>query len=192
MTNYKFKKVLDNYFEFIDSIGGNHYIEEMVPLAMIDNSIAPRFSGMIKWKAIKSTLTDNDIIDIENYYKHKLPDSYIEFLKYKHFIELILGRNSINFFSNLPDTFIKDTQSTIDQDFSKLINKNYLPFARFSDSGVLCFDANTSKEDNEYSIVSFDHENGYKDSEFYAIDFDSMFFEFEENLIDWIKTKKNN
>ncbi len=39
-----------------------------------------------------------------------------------------------------------------------LIEKGYIPFADWSDWGLICFDTNKSKENNNYPIVLWDHE----------------------------------
>jgi hypothetical protein len=40
-----------------------------------------------------------------------------------------------------------------------LIGRGYIYFADFDDYGLLCFDANEVRNDNEYPIVYIDHEN---------------------------------
>lgn len=40
-----------------------------------------------------------------------------------------------------------------------LIGRGYIYFADFHDYGLLCFDANEVRSDNEYPVVYIDHEN---------------------------------
>ena len=62
-----------------------------------------------------------------------------------------------------------------------------MPFARLSDYGVLCFDANQISNDNDYRVVSFDNEDGYKIFEVYSDNFEAMFSKFEEDINEKIK-----
>lgn len=187
----KIKNVIDKHIDFINELGGNSFISELVPDQMVNNSIKPRFEGIIHWNAIKSTVGDKEIIELEDYFNHKLPESYISFLKHRHFIQLQLGTYSVNFFKNLPSSMVDDIKEEIEEYYSNLIERNFIPFATLSDYGVLCFDANNSTANNEYSIVSFDHEDEYETPKIYSVNFASMFDEFEEHLKDWIKNKRN-
>lgn len=186
----KINKVIDKYFDFMDEIGGVTFIDSMIPNCMIDYTKKSEFEGKLYWKAINSLVSESEIQELEGYYNHKLPKSYKEFLQHRHFIELELGGYCIRFFKNLPNTFVEDTKIEIENYYWNLIERNYLPFAALSDYGVLCFDANVSKPDNEYPILSFDHEDEFGESESYSPDFESMFQEFEENLDEWISNKR--
>ncbi len=178
----------------MDEIGGNSFIDELIPDSMINKEKETRFEGTLFWTAIDSTVERSDIQELESYYKHKLPASYISFLQHRHFIELQLGGYSIGFFENLPGSLVQDIKQEIESYYENLIERNFLPFAALSDHGVLCFDANQNDNNTDYPVVSFDHEDGYEDHELYSENFISMFKEFEENLDYWIKNKreKNN
>tara|TARA_R110002096_G_C14385150_1_gene706088 strand:- start:41 stop:625 length:585 start_codon:yes stop_codon:yes gene_type:complete len=190
----RIKRVIDKYFDFMDKIGGNSFIDELIPESMINKAKEPRFEGTFFWRAIESTVENRDIQKLENYYGHKLPDSYRSFLQHRHFIELQLGGYSIGFFKNVPSRLVQDTKQEIENYYENLIERNYLPFATLSDYGVLCFDANRVDNNQDYPVVSFDHEDGYEAPEHYSENFNSMFQEFEANLDNWIKNKreKNN
>ncbi|MFK8104001.1 MAG: SMI1/KNR4 family protein [Saprospiraceae bacterium] len=184
----RIKRVLDKYFHFMDEIGGNSFIEELIPAQLINKEKEPKFEGTLFWKAINSTIKENEISELEEYYRHKFPLSYKLFLQHRHFIDLQLGEYSIGFFKNLPNTIVNDTKEEIENCYWNLVERNYLPFASLSDYGVLCFDANHSNPD--YPIVSFDHEDEYDKPEIYASNFEAMFEEFETHLDDWIKSKR--
>lgn len=184
----RIKRVVDKYFNFMDEIGGNSYLEDFIPALLINKVKKPKYEGTIFWKAIESTIKEEEISELEDYYGYKLPSSYKLFLQYRHFIELQLGGYSICFFKNLPNTIVIDTKEEVENYYWSLIERNYLPFARLSDYGVLCFNANDSNPD--YQVVSFKQEDEYGEPEIYALNFDAMFIEFEVHLDDWIKEKR--
>lgn len=190
----KINKVIDKYFDFMDEIGGMSNIDSMIPNCMVDHTKESELGSKLYWKAIKSTVSESEIQELEDYFNHKLPKSYKEFLQHRHFIELELGSYGVRFFKNLPRTFVEDMKEEIENYYWNLIERNYLPFAALSDYGVLCFDANVTKPNNEYPIITFDHEDEFIESDNYSPDFETMFQEFEENLDEWIdnKRKMNN
>lgn len=187
----KIKNVIDKYFAFMEEIGGNSYIEELIPISLINQEKESKYSGTKFWKPIKSNITDLEILKLERVFGHKLPNSYIFFLQYVHFIELVLGKDSISFFKNLPSNLIQNFQKEIESKYKDLVNRNYLPFARMGENAILCFDANNDKGDNNYQIVSFE-ENEFSYPEDYSIDFQTMFYEFEIHLNNWINNKRSN
>ena len=184
----RIKRVVDKYFNFITEIGGNSFIAELIPSPLINKEKEPKFEGTLFWKAINSTVSKAEISQLEDYYGHQLPIAYKFFLQHRHFIELQLGGDSIGFFKNLPGTIVNDTKEEIENYYWNLIERNYLPFARLSDYGILCFNANHSNQD--YPIVSFDHEDEYDKPQNYAPNFETIFEEFETHLADWIKVKR--
>mgnify|MGYP000393543434 CR=1 FL=1 len=183
-------RVINKYFDFQEEIGGLIYIETLVPDQMIHNQKKPRFEGALFWIAIDSTITISELENLEKFYGFPIPESYKSFLQHRHFLELELGQNSIGFFKSLPNSFIKDTKSEISKYCGVLLERGYIPFAKFSDAGILCFNTNQPKENNDYSIVSFDFEDDLETPEEYDLNFESMFLEFEENLDNWIKLKR--
>lgn len=54
------------------------------------------------------------------------------------------------------------------------IDKGIIPFAHWSDWGMLCFDASEDKPNNEYPIVLWDHET--------ADQFEKKYENFEQML----------
>lgn len=182
------KLVIDKYFNFLEERGGNTFPEQFIPELMLNNEKTCKYEGIRHWNPIESTIQDKEIQALENYYGHPFPESYKAFLKHRHFIELQLGTRSINFFKHLPKTLLQDTKQLIDQYFKKLLDANYLPFAHRSDYGVVCFDANESIKD--YNVVWFDHEDDYSNPQPCALNFESMFIEFNEHLDEWIVNKR--
>lgn len=110
------------------------------------------------WLPIDSIITDDEIEEIEERIGYRLPVDYKTFLKYKHFYELHISevsfcRHPVNTWRARLTEMIFDGYPT-----EYLIEKGYIPFADWSDWGLLCFDANRNQSDNNYPIVLWDHE----------------------------------
>ncbi len=110
------------------------------------------------WKAIESKVTDEEIKELEEYLNVTFPPTYVELLKYKHFIELQIGEVSV-----LPHPSFGWRASITDAVFGGyprelLIDKGYMPFANYSDWGLWCFGLKEKNEVGEYPIYQWDHE----------------------------------
>ena len=79
----------------MEEIGGNSFIEDLIPKLLIDEEKESEFDGIRFWKTSGSTIEEKEIRELESYYGHNLPSSYKSFLKYRHFVELQLGTYSI-------------------------------------------------------------------------------------------------
>lgn len=181
------KQVTDKYFDLMDEIGGNQFITKLIPPAMI-NPNRKADDGNAHWTAIQSTVTESEIGELETVFGHTLPDSFKFFLRQRHFVDLQIGEYCISFFSNLPGALASEFKETIEAQYPTLLERNYLPFAHYMDTGVLCFDANKKSDDNDYPVVIFNHEDGYKKKKrkIYAHNFLEMFNEFNSHLDTWI------
>ncbi len=129
-----------------------------IPEEMLDSSIETS-NDWKGWKPIASIIDDNDLNNLEIKIGYKLPLSYREFLKYKHFIELKIPDNAVNFPKHLPD---KELNFLLELVFNymipeQIIGKGFIYFADFEDYGILCFDTNEQNENNEYPIVYVDN-----------------------------------
>lgn len=186
----KVNRVVDKYFDFFKEIGGLFDLKELIPNSMLDNTEECNFEESAIWKPILSTVTDEEINELESYFKHPLPDSYKRFLKHKHFLELNLGGYGVGFFPNIPGELVSKNKEIIEDSYWNLINRNFLPFAHLSDYGVLAFDANVKSAENNYPIVTLSHEDDFEHPDNSAKDFESMFDEFETHLDDWIKRNR--
>jgi hypothetical protein len=191
------KEVLDKYFSFMEEQGEYAYAAttEEIPKSMLDQTKEADGEGYSFWLPISSTFTDNEIIELENLYKHRLPESFKFFLKQRHFIELHLGQNA-DFFSLFPGRLKATYKEIIDRYYWTLIKRNYLPFANFGDWGVLCFNANIASSTCDYEIVILDHDDNYQKQELYSNNFLSMFELFDKELDETImqvrENKRNN
>jgi len=166
------KKYVDNSLE-----GISRYLPvPNMPEEMFDAEQEIIHREWIPWKAVDSTVTDEDILEIENFLKHSLPESYKEFLKYKHFYEL--DSPEVIFFRFPIRDWKREFRKIYSYEFAEhLISNNYLPFADYADWGTLCFDANIKAEDNEYPIVLVDHDYYFEEpvqADFFAKNFVEM------------------
>lgn len=110
------------------------------------------------WNPIKSTVSDLEIEEIESRLGHEFPLSYKRFLKHKHFYVLQIGECS--FCEHPIGTWRTTLMEMILNGYPRefLIDKGKIPFANWSDWGLLCFDTTTNQINNEYPIVLWDHE----------------------------------
>jgi len=110
------------------------------------------------WFPIDSKVSDNEIAEFEMQIGHKLPSDYIIFLKYKHFYELNISEAS--FCKHPVNTWRRELVKMIYEGYPKeyLIDKGLIPFADWSDWGLLCFDTNRNFLSANYPIVLWDHE----------------------------------
>lgn len=163
-----------------------------VPDYMVDPTKQTNTNDWCHWKPLKADVSNSDIESYEKNTGIKLPASYRTFLGYKFFIDLNFGHEV---------TFFKHTKSWI-SDNLELINqwgieftteRGLLPFADYSDWGLVCFDANGSFDDNEYNIVYLDHEDldtpkEYVHGRFAFID---LIKEMNQRLKEWKQEKLN-
>lgn len=121
------------------------------------------------WRAINSTVTDQDIEEMERLLGVRICKQYQELLRHKHFIELQIGEVSI--FSHPVGTWKASITKAVFRGYPKelLIGKGYLPFADYSDWGLLCFRVTERNADAEYPVYRWDHERPEK-FEFFAPD----------------------
>lgn len=151
----------------------DYYLEEMrrteflfktpdpkMPKEMIDSTI-PTDNDWIGWKPISSTVSDLDLNAFEKEIKYPLPQSFRIYLKHKHFYELSLPDFAVNLPSHVPGRTIALMRDLVFDSFEPelLIGRGFIYFADFHDYGLLCFDANELRNDNEYPVVYIDHEN---------------------------------
>ena len=131
-----------------------------MPKEMIDSSI-PTDNDWVGWKPVPSTVTDLDLDAFEKEIKYPLPQSFRTYLKHKHFYELSLPDIAVNLPRHIPGRTIGVMRNLVFDSFEPelLIVKGYIYFADFHDYGLLCFDANEVRNENEYPVVYIDHEN---------------------------------
>ena len=150
------KSIIDKYLKkWVDK--GLNKLPGQIEVEMSDPNQDKKEEWRI-WFPIDSKVSDNEIDEIERKIGHKLPNDFKTFLKHKHFYNLHISDVSfcghpINSWGEKFTKMIFDSYPT-----EYLIEKGYIPFADWSDWGLLCFDTNRSKENNNYPIVLWDHE----------------------------------
>ena len=136
------------------------------------------------WNPIQSTVTDEEIKELESRFGHNLPESYKKFLKYKHFYELQIGECS---FCEHPAGIWRTSLSEMIFDGYPrefLIDTGRIPFANWSDWGLLCFDASVENQNSDYPIVLWDHE--------VFDEFEPKFSNFDNMILELDKEEKEN
>ena len=110
------------------------------------------------WRAINSTVTDQDIEEMQRLLGVRISKQYQELLRHKHFIELQIGEVSI--FPHPVEGWKSRITKAVFGGYPKelLIEKGYLPFADYSDWGLLCFRVTEQNADGEYPVYRWDHE----------------------------------
>lgn len=114
-----------------------------------------------KWKEKLpkiSTVADAELAGLEAVLSHKLPIDYIDFLKHKHFNELII--NEASFCRHLEGSWQGSLKKMIFNGYPRkyLIDRGFIPFADWSDWGLLCFDTSRGFINADYPVVIWDHE----------------------------------
>jgi hypothetical protein len=110
------------------------------------------------WRALKSTVSEQDLEELERLLGVRISKQYQEILQHKHFIELQIGE--VSFFSHPVDSWMSTIRTAVFEGYPKefLIEKGYLPFADYSDWGLLCFRITERNADGEYPVYLWDHE----------------------------------
>lgn len=157
MTDTSIQKIIDIHLSYwVDN--GLNSLPQKIELKMTNPDEEPNEEGWQKWYPIDSTITDTEIEELETQLNFQLPSSYKTYLKYKHFYELYISE------ARFSGQEIKGWRRyLVDMAFDGyprelLIDKGYIPFADWSDWGVLCFDTNQPNSDFEYPVVLWDHE----------------------------------
>jgi hypothetical protein len=137
-----------------------------IPEAMLTGEVQDDWKY---WRAVASTVSDQDIDDLEGLLGVRLSSQYKDLLRYKHFIELQIGEVSV--FTHPVNTWKSSITDEVFNGWPKefLIEKGYLPFANYSDWGLLCFRVTEPDADGEHPVYRWDHETPEK-FEYFAPD----------------------
>ena len=133
-------------------------------------------AGEHLWQPIESTVTDADIVAIERRYDISLPDSYKEYLKYKHFYSIFFNPD-IKLYPMPVDVWKDILLENNDEMREDLLEQGYFAIGEYSDHGAICFALNSDSSD--YPVVMIDYEYG-------APDEDEEEDELGENFIDFL------
>jgi SMI1-KNR4 cell-wall len=186
MKENKIAEIVDKYLKWlIDNHLNKLPIEISIEMADINQDVNEEWRT---WFPIKSTVTDEDIIAFESLIAHKLPEDYKIFLKHKHFYELYIT-NQVSLCSHPIGSWKQKLSEMIFEGYPTefLIDKGLIPFAGWSDWGLLCFNTNDSKKNYDYSIVLWNHDSPdsfeyqYENFMSMLLSLDSKLDEFEDS-----------
>ena len=144
--------MLEKFFNNLDEI---ILLNPSVPIEMQNGNEDEE--GWIKWQPVTSTITDFEIENLEDKLHIKLPRSFIDYLTYKHFLDLDFGW--IILFGIPSDQGISAIHNWIfNMSMSKSCLENgYIIFGSDGNSsGYFCLDTNNNISINnsiEYPIV---------------------------------------
>ncbi|WP_106918056.1 SMI1/KNR4 family protein [Chryseobacterium aurantiacum] len=116
-------------------------------------------------------MTDTELQEFEEETGFVFPDDFKIFLKHKHFYELQISEVS---FCPLPiNSWRASLREMMFDTYPRkfLFDKGYVPFAVYSDWGLLCFDTH-----NNNAVVRWDHED--------VDSFEYQYKDFHELLIE--------
>ena len=107
------------------------------------------------WKPVESRIKPEEIEHIEQVFNISLPNSYKEYLMYKHFYTIFLNAD-LRLYAKPIDEW-QNILSDHNNEMKEIILDNgYFAIGRFSDYAEICFDFNEVKD--EPSIVMIDYE----------------------------------
>ena len=156
-----------------------NYLPIQIEREMLGSS-KPTDDGWYMWKPIPSQIEDSEISQFEEYIGYSYPKDYKRFLKHMHFYDLQISECA--FCPHPINSWKKALSKFIFQGYPKELTlfRGKIPFANWSDWGLLCFDTNLVEPNNtDYPIVLWDHE--YQDEfEYKYPNFETMIHELDK------------
>jgi hypothetical protein len=114
--------------------------------------------GYESWLPIDSTVTNQQLDDLEAAIGHSLPADYRRFLQHRHLYDLLLG--GAEFFSHPIDEWQQVLRQEMLTNWPDALRTGHIPFANYGGAGdVLCFYAGPNQATTDYPVVFYDHEN---------------------------------
>ncbi len=107
------------------------------------------------WKPVECKIKSEQIEQIEQTFNISLPNSYKEYLMYKHFYTIFLNAD-IRLYPKPIDEWYNILIDNNNEMKEIVLDNGYFAIGRFSDYGEICFDLN--EETNEPRIVMLDYE----------------------------------
>ena len=146
-------EIIDKHLNHWKKKGGNFTLDPL-PKEMFTGEFFDEEDEVKYWKPIESSVTQEQIKELEKEFNTKFPSLYKQLLLHKHFIELHIGQVSI--FSHPSEGWQNRLRKRVLDGWPKedLIEKGLLPFADYNDWGLLCFDTN----EESTPIILWDHE----------------------------------
>ena len=147
----------ENYYRMgvasVDGSGG-------VPPEMFNGEINDE--GWVEWKMIPSTLTLDDVHELESEFSIELPPLFQAYLL--AWFHLFNQVHSAKFDQLIFNTDVPSKQSLsplreLIQGWEPLLSAGYIPFAEWGDGwGPMCFDTENRNDDRDCPVVWMDHE----------------------------------
>jgi hypothetical protein len=174
-------EIIDKYLQKWVELDLNKLPYKKIEKEMADPSENP-LSEWKTWFPIDSKVNDLEIIDLENQIGFNLPKAYKDFLKHKHFYELQIYQASfcshpINIWRS---SLTEMTYNGCPREY--FLDKGYMPFANWSDWGLLCFNTNEKVIDHSYPIMIWDHER-FDEFELQSDDFEQLILNLDKETI---------
>ncbi|WCR26930.1 SMI1/KNR4 family protein [Paenibacillus thiaminolyticus] len=145
-----------------------HSVAEGVPAEMRDGAIDE--DGWVCWKCIPSTITEEEIKELENEFSISFPPMMRALFRTYHYVDLHFnniedetGHRGDCQFIELPPMSSRDRLTRyrdIIQAWEPLLAAGYLPFTEAEDSqGPVCFDMTRIDDSGDYPVVWFLHDH---------------------------------
>lgn len=130
-------------------------VDRNIPDEMRDTTIVCDTRDLVGWKIVPSTVTDQELNELEKHLGLKYPPLYRAFLQSYHFYEL----GELRFCSHALHNW-RHKLEEIYKDYSRLIKIGLIPFAEESlmDAGAVCFDTRFREDNGDCPVVFWDHE----------------------------------
>jgi hypothetical protein len=143
-------------------------VEGNVPMEMRDGKFNE--DGWVSWKPVPSQITEKDIRELEETYGIELPLTFRSFLMAYHYVFLQFDLEADGgaypgdcAFIVLPGLPVGQGLKQFDElirHWSPLLSAGYIPFAfAEDDQGPICLNARGRREDGDYPVVWFLHED---------------------------------
>ena len=129
-----------------------------MPEKMRDQARAPQ-NDWIPWQAIDSTVSADNIAELESHFGGPLPEPYVAFLQYKHFYDLT--ESCVRFEQHVVGRWKKCLIQRYDWLCDHLCcDAHLIPIGEepFMDAGPVCLDFKHRLPDGDCPIVYWDHE----------------------------------
>lgn len=106
------------------------------------------------WQPVESTVTDDDIAKIEQRYGIHLPESYKEYLRYKHFYTIFFNPD-IQLYPKPLGKWKDILLENNDEMQEDLLEQGYFAIGYYSDHGVICFALNNDSKDCPVVVIDY-------------------------------------
>ena len=130
-------------------------VDGNIPDEMRDKTIVCESRDWVGWKTVLSTVTDQELNELEKHLGLKYPPLYRAFLQSYHFYEL----GELQFCRHAIHNWRQTLESKYTS-YSQLVRIGLIPFGNESlmDAGAVCFDTRLRDDSDDCPVVFWDHE----------------------------------